>query len=94
MKVFNITGSTGRKVPNQFIIRDSEAGASYFQSCNSIIVKQWYNPATCQVETILDCNTWDYSYTTGKYRNLFLGETKKETEAKIKNGEYTLANLN
>ena len=31
---------------------------------------------------------WDYSKTTGKYRNLFLNETKKETEAKIKSGEY------
>jgi hypothetical protein len=32
--------------------------------------------------------------TTGKYRNQFLGETKKDTEAKIKSGEYILADLN
>lgn len=30
----------------------------------------------------------------GKYRNIFLRETKKETEAKIKSGEYELVNLN
>lgn len=30
----------------------------------------------------------DYSTTTGKYRNDFLGETKKETLAKLKSGEY------
>jgi len=36
----------------------------------------------------------DYSVTTGKYRNQFLGETKKETEAKIKSGEYILTDLN
>ena len=42
----------------------------------------------------LDENKWDYSVTTGKYRNIFLNETEKETEAKIKSGEYILSNLN
>ena len=45
-------------------------------------------------KTYLDADKWDYSQTTGKYRNQFLGETKKETEAKIKSGEYVLTNLN
>ena len=45
-------------------------------------------------KTVLDQNSWDYSVTTGKYRNQFLNETKKETEAKIKSGEYRLVNLN
>ena len=31
---------------------------------------------------------WDFSKTTGKYRNLFLNETKKETQKKINSGEY------
>jgi len=31
---------------------------------------------------------------TGKYRNIFLNETKKETEKKIKDGTYVLTNLN
>lgn len=44
--------------------------------------------------TYLDKNKWDYSTTTEKYRNQFLGETKKETEAKIKSGEYALVDLN
>jgi len=42
----------------------------------------------------LDCNKWDYSVTTGRYRNQFLGETKKETQAKIDSGEYALVDLN
>ena len=42
----------------------------------------------------LDRNYWDYSVTTSKYRNLFLGETKRETEKKIKSGEYILTDLN
>ena len=42
----------------------------------------------------LDRDKWDYSKTTGKYRNQFLGETKKETQAKIDSGEYILTDLN
>ena len=45
-------------------------------------------------KTKLDTNYWDYSTTTGKYRNMFLGETRKETEKKIKSGEYVLTDLN
>ena len=42
----------------------------------------------------LDKDRWNYSVTTGKYRNLFLGENRKQTERKIKSGEYILTNLN
>ena len=42
----------------------------------------------------LDSKYWDYSATTGYYRNQFLGETKKETQAKIGSGEYKLKYLN
>ena len=90
MKVQNMTNSNGNKVANQFIIFDSEFTA--FQSYNSIIVKTVFEDGKRVV--YLDENTWDYSRTTGKYRNLFLGETKKETEKKIASGEYKLANLN
>lgn len=31
---------------------------------------------------------WDYSNTTGKHRNEFLGEGIAETRKKIKSGEY------
>ena len=90
MKVQNMTNSNGNKVANQFIIFDSEFTA--FQSYNSIIVKTVFENGKRVV--YLDENTWDYSKTTGKYRNLFLGETKKETEKKIASGEYKLADLN
>ena len=75
-------------VKNQFLIQD-ENGNRYFQSYKSIIAKIEPNG-----KTFLDENTWDYSKTTGKYRNLFLGENKAETLKKIKSGEYILANLN
>ena len=90
MKVQNMTNSNGNKVANQFIIFDSEFTA--FQSYNSIIVKTVFEDKKRVV--YLDENTWDYSNTTGKYRNLFLGETKRETEKKIASGEYKLADLN
>jgi hypothetical protein len=74
--------------PNQFIITDNY-GTETFQSYKSIIGVKYYS-GTVQ----LDEYYWDYSRTTGKYRNIFLDETKKETEQKIKSGEYKLVNLN
>jgi len=88
MNVRNMESARGNTIPNQFIIRDDEKNITYFQSYKTIIVKMDNG------KTFLDENSWDYSVTTGKYRNLFLGETKKETEKKIKSGEYILTNLN
>lgn len=92
MKVSNMTSNRkgGGDVPNQFVIESD--GIEYFQSYSSIIVKLDY---TGDKKTVtLDCNKWDYSRTTGIYRNQFLGETKKETQKKIDSGEYLLADLN
>ena len=63
---------------------------------NSVLF-QSYDSVIAKIEngtTFLDENKWDYSKTTGKYRNIFLGETKKETEKKINSGIYILTNLN
>ena len=90
MNIQNFTNGKGRPIRNQFIIFDSDA--TYFQSYNSIIVKTCFEDGKRKV--YLDERYWDYSRTTGKYRNLFLGETKKDTEKKIKSGEYTLVDLN
>lgn len=86
MTIENMIDNNGRTVKNQFIIRDGKA--VYFQSYNAIIVKQENG------KTYLDDYYWDYSATTGKYRDMFLGETIKETREKIKNGTYILTNLN
>ena len=86
-KVSNMIGHSGRPIVNQFII--STTDAIYFKSYNSIIVKQCFNEGI-----FLDEKYWEYSHTTSKYRNLFLNETKKETQAKIDSGEYKLTNLN
>ncbi|CAB4204154.1 hypothetical protein UFOVP1384_31 [uncultured Caudovirales phage] len=90
MKISNFTNSKGNKVANQFIINDSEF--TLFQSYDSVIIKTTFEDGKRVV--YLDSNYWDYSKTTGKYRNLFLGENKKATELKIKNNIYKLINLN
>jgi hypothetical protein len=90
MKVSQMKNNNGQPVKNQFILFDSEFTA--FQSYDTIIVKTVFEDGIRQV--YLDINSWDYSRTTGKYRNEFLGETKKETEKKIKSGEYKLIDLN
>ena len=87
MKVENvISESSGRAVANQFIITSKDT--EIFQSYGTVIVKQ------TRRHTYLDRDKWDYSVTTGKYRNQFLGEGIAETRKKIKSGEYKLANLN
>lgn len=97
-----MTSSRGNPVPNQFIIEDvvityhSRTGeiltppsGDMFQSYNTCIAfKSWGG------SVFLDSNAWDYSVTTSKYRNQFLGETKAETQKKIDSGEYILTNLN
>jgi hypothetical protein len=81
-KISNLNGA-----PNQFIITTEEA--TFFQSYKTVIVREDKNGTIT-----LDEKFWDYSKTTGKYRNIFLNEDRKATEKKIKSGEYKLANLN
>lgn len=87
MKVSNFDSPrSGKPVSNQFEIRGE--GRTVFQSYNSVIaVKE-------QGKVTLDPVYWNYSKTTSKYRSQFLGETTKETQEKIDNGTYILANLN
>ena len=91
MKVENIESNNGNKIANQFVITDDKQN-EYFQSYRSMIVKKDYEGD--QVKIYLDQKYWNYSNTTGKYRNIFLGETIKDTRAKIKSGEYILTDLN
>jgi hypothetical protein len=94
MKVENMTSSKGNKVANQFIITDKD-GFVYFQSYGSIIaMREPFRPEKRDRQVWLDPDYWDYSKTTGKYRNIFLGETKAETQKKIDSGEYILTDLN
>jgi hypothetical protein len=95
MKVSNIVNNRGNIVANQFIIHNDKA--TFFQSYKSIIVKiERINVGdnTMLTRTILDPVYWNYSRTTSKHRSTFLNESTKETQRKIKEGVYILANLN
>lgn len=97
MKVTNIKSSNGNAVPNRFIISDIHVtvdgillvDCDVFQSYDSIIAVR---DLTGRI--FLDEKYWNYSKTTSRYRSQFLGETTKETQAKIDNGTYKLVNLN
>ena len=65
----------------------------WFQSYDVLVGKKTYVSGVL-TDTYLDPTYWDYSKTTGKYRNIFLGEKKKETQLKIDSDEYKLENLN
>ena len=99
MNVQNMTSSNGNKIANQFIITDEDTN-EYFQSYNSMIAKKVYinidfgNSNNDKIQILLDKKYWNFSNTTSKYRNKFLNETTKETQAKIKSGEYKLVDLN
>jgi len=87
VKVENMIGPKGNAAENQFIIQTDEG--LYFQSYRTVIAVKGIDG-----KTYLDKNSWDYSKTTGKYRNIFLRESKAETEKKIKDGTYKLIDLN
>ena len=84
----NMMSSKGNIVPNQFIITTGDGW--FLQSYHNIIAFKSLNAGK---PTQLSIEYWDYSVTTGRYRNQFLGETKKETEKKIKTGEYVLVDF-
>ena len=93
MKVKNMTSSRGNPVANQLIIQDvdpinNRIREECFQSYETVIA------CRTQKGTKLDRDKWDYSVTTGRYRNQFLGETKAQTQKKIDSGEYELVDLN
>ena len=86
MKIKNFVSDKHNAIANQFEITIGEA--VFFQSYKSIIAK---------IErgiTYLDEVYWNYSKTTSKYRNMFLGENTNDTKRKIDNGEYILTDLN
>lgn len=89
IKVKNMTSRSGNPVPNQFIVTTGDS--VYFQSYDTIIA---IHPLGNNRKIILDENSWNYSATTGKYRNEFLGEGIAETRRKIDAGLYDMADLN
>ena len=88
MKVTQMTGRTGAPVANQFIINDGEH--EYFQSYETVIAKRHKSSRA----VILDRDRWNYSVTTSKYRNQFLGMSTAQIKRDINAGLIELADLN
>ena len=65
---------SGKAVANQFEII-IENGDKIFQSYESIIAIKTF----CG-KVLVDCDRWDYSNTTSRYRKIFLGESTKDTK--------------
>ncbi len=78
---------SGRPIANQYRVHTDEGIA--FQSYTTVVAFKAHDGSVT-----LDTRNWHYSRTTSKYRNKFLCDTTKGTLAKIKSGEYKLANLN
>jgi len=87
MKVENIKSRKGNIVPNQFIIHTLDG--VYFQSYNYVIA---FKPVCGKIQ--FDKVYWDYSKTTCKYRNQFIGMSKAQTIKAIERGEIELRDLN
>lgn len=67
MIVDNMTSPNGNKVANQFIIDDGHR--TVFQSYESTIAVINRDNMTIEIHP-----SWDYSRTTGKYKNIFFDE--------------------
>ncbi len=80
MKIIQFVNNNGDAVKNHFTIVDNN-GDRFFQSYDSVIVKISKGKVTLGKH-------WKYSKTTSKYRSMFLGESTKETQAKLDSGEY------
>jgi len=87
IQVSNLLSASGNPTPNQFEIITSEG--IYFQSYKTVI-------AFKRNDGKIILNTkYDFSNTTGKFRNYFLGDSGiDETRKKVSSGEYTLEELN
>ena len=83
MKVKNMISPNGNKVINQFIIIDDEHDTVTFQSYNSEIIRIDYHNKTITV-----FYDYDYSTTTGRYRNQFMRDYGFRDMDNKKNFEY------
>ena len=88
ISVKNMVSNAGNPVANQFVITDDFCET--FQSYETTIGLRYRSTG----QIVLDDSAWDYSTTTSKYRNMWLGLDTKAVKEKIASGEITLADLN
>lgn len=97
----NMEGSSGRPVANQFIIikyKDDGAYYEYFQSYSAIVGERLVllneQGGIHKAFITLDEYFWNYSRTTSKYRNKWLGMNTQQIKQAIMSGVIKLRDLN
>tara|TARA_R110002020_G_scaffold53200_1_gene149108 strand:- start:4491 stop:4784 length:294 start_codon:yes stop_codon:yes gene_type:complete len=95
MKVENMKNNNNNIVKNQFII--TAGNKKYFQSYNRIIVMIeydiYYSDEVLE-DIYIDPDYYDYSKTTTRYRNIFLGVSNDTFKKNLKENKYTFKSLN
>lgn len=87
---FMLSPRSGKEVTNQIKIYGPNYLIFKSYKSNIVIIVQKDGKETIY----LDADKWNYSKTTGIYRNIFLREGIQETRNKIESGVYKLADLN
>ena len=92
--VENMTSRSGNIVPNQVILSDMTGKT--FVSYGSKIVYKSKDRADdgLPLEIVMDDRYWDYSRTTGKYRNEFMNMGVQQVRDHIKTGRIKIGDLN
>ncbi len=92
--VEQMTSRSGNVVPNQVIISDIE-GKTFVSYGSKIVFLSRNNGSDgLPLEIVVDETYWDYSRTTGKYRNEFMNMGVQEVRNHIKTGRIKVGNLN
>ena len=93
VSVRSMTSNSGNTNPNHQIITEphGEVMVSYG---TKICFMSFDSNKEGKKRIILDENYWDYSTTTGRFRNQFLGMGIQECREGIKDGSIELSNLN
>lgn len=88
-----MTSRGGNELANQQIMSDP-AGETFVSYGTKIAYRSHKRYEDGEHRIVLDKNYWDYSRTTSKYRNEFLGFGVDECRRRISNGRIELGNLN
>ena len=96
IKAFNLNTNSGAPAQHQIVITYSTPTKEVrlFQSYGVLIARNTLNKKTYKRTCELSRNYWDYSRTTARYRNQYLGGDTKQVKKNLKNGVYCLASLN
>ena len=92
MIINNMKSNRGRTIPNQYVIKLDNCDV--FQSYETVIAIRDYDYVNGKYEVYLNKQYYNYSRTTSRYRNKYLGLTTKEIEQKIKAKEFVLITHN